>query len=280
MTRKEFFEQVKKNDWEVYTSDQVASFVKDEVFNKSLSEEDREVAAIEYSSLKKQEVINEDMTKSIFYYRESQVKTEDSTLMKAKKGYDIGTIKEFGGRKYIKTDGGWKYYSNKGQSQEKEKEPEEKKESKAKREPKEKKTITTLLSLSEQAAAASNNQLQSAALDKNTSKEVKEAALGEIEKRQGPTLKKKGIKKLFPLNFEDILQINGTYTIVDANNFNRQDSDLYFVKDGKFYSDSSGVAMEDFQLEEEQESFDEEYDPSYFALMSEDESNKFFSSIE
>ena len=86
---KEFFEQVKKNDWEVYTSDQIASFIKDEVFNKSLSEEDREVAAIEYSSLKKQEVVNEDMTKSIFYYRESQIewdKTEDGTLMKARSG--------------------------------------------------------------------------------------------------------------------------------------------------------------------------------------------------
>lgn len=89
MTRKEFFEQVNKNDWEIYTPDQIASFVKGEVFNKSLSEEDRKVAAVVYASLKKQEVINEDMTKSIFYYRESQVewdKAEDGTLMKARSG--------------------------------------------------------------------------------------------------------------------------------------------------------------------------------------------------
>ena len=265
MTRKEFFEQVKKNDWEVYTSDQVASFVKDEVLNKSLSVEDREVAAIEYSSLKKQEVINEDMTKSIFYYRESQVewdKAEDGTLMKARSG----VYKDTPTNRRLKRVG-QKCGSKKGE------------EPSASKESGEEKKITTSFT-SEQAAAASNNQLHSAALDKNSSKEVKEVALGEIEKHQRPTLEKKGIKKLFPLNLEDILQTNGTYTIVAANNFNHQDDDLYFVKDGKFYSESSGEAAEDFQLKEMQESFDEEYGPSYFALMNKDESDKFFSSIE
>lgn len=176
MTRKEFFEQVKKNDWEVYTSDQVASFVKDEVFNKSLSEDDREVAAIEYSSLKKQEVINEDMTKSIFYYRESQVewdKTEDGTLMKARSG----VYKDTPTNRRLKRVG-QKYGSKKGE------------EPSASKESGEEKKITTS-STSEQAAAASDKQLQAAAKDESASKEVRDAAQKELESRQSSASEKK-----------------------------------------------------------------------------------------
>ena len=176
MTTKEFLEQVKKNNWETYTSDQIASFVKDEVFNKSLSEEDREVAAIEYSSLKKQEVVNEDMTKSIFYYRESQIewdKTEDGTLMKARSG----VYKDTPTNRRLKRVG-QRYGSKKGE------------EPSASKESGEEKKITTS-STSKQAAAASDKQLQAAAKDKSASKEVRDAAQKELESRQSSTSEKK-----------------------------------------------------------------------------------------
>lgn len=87
MTRREFELLAKQNNWEVYTQRQVYQFSQDIL--KSEDPQEREWGAIDYVSLSRVEVTNEDLTKSILFYREQQVewdKAEDGTLMKARSG--------------------------------------------------------------------------------------------------------------------------------------------------------------------------------------------------
>lgn len=87
LTRAEFEALAKQNNWEVYTQRQVYQFSQDIL--KSVDETERLNGAIDYASLNRVEVINNDLTKSIMFYREQQVewdKTEDGTLMKARSG--------------------------------------------------------------------------------------------------------------------------------------------------------------------------------------------------
>ena len=87
MTRREFELLAKQNDWEVYTQRQVYQFSQDIL--KSEDPQEREWGAIDYVSLSRVEVTNEDLTKSILFYREQQVewdKAEDGTSMKARSG--------------------------------------------------------------------------------------------------------------------------------------------------------------------------------------------------
>lgn len=87
LTRAEFEALAKQNNWEVYTQRQVYQFSQDIL--KSMDETERLNGAIDYASLSRVEVINNDLTKSIMFYREQQVewdRAEDGTLMKARSG--------------------------------------------------------------------------------------------------------------------------------------------------------------------------------------------------
>ena len=87
LTRAEFEALAKQNNWEVYTQRQVYQFSQDIL--KSVDEIERLNGAIDYASLSRVEVINNDLTKSIMFYRESQIewdRDESGQLMKARSG--------------------------------------------------------------------------------------------------------------------------------------------------------------------------------------------------
>lgn len=87
LTRAEFEALAKQNNWEVYTQRQVYRFSQDIL--KSVDETERLNGAIDYASLNRVEVINDDLTKSIMFYREQQVEwdqDENGVLMKARSG--------------------------------------------------------------------------------------------------------------------------------------------------------------------------------------------------
>lgn len=87
LTRKEFQELAKSNNWEVYTLEQVEKFSKDIL--KSINPKEKEFGAIDFVSLNRQEVINDDLTKSVMFWREAQIEwdSKDSdTLTKSRSG--------------------------------------------------------------------------------------------------------------------------------------------------------------------------------------------------
>lgn len=87
MTRREFDKLAKQNNWEVYTQRQVYQFSQDIL--KSVDPIEREHGAIDYISLNRVVVVNDDLTKSVVYWREQQIewdKAENGTLMKARSG--------------------------------------------------------------------------------------------------------------------------------------------------------------------------------------------------
>lgn len=93
MTRQEFDKLANKNNWEVYTQRQVYQFSQDIL--KSIDPIEREHGAIDYISLNRVTVVNDDLTKSVVYWREQQVewdKAEDGTLMKARSGVYKDTL--------------------------------------------------------------------------------------------------------------------------------------------------------------------------------------------
>lgn len=87
MTREEFQTLANKNNWETFTQRQVYQFSQDIL--KSEDPQEKEWGAIDYASLNRVEIRNEDLSKSIVFYREQQVvwdKAEDGTIMKARSG--------------------------------------------------------------------------------------------------------------------------------------------------------------------------------------------------
>lgn len=112
---------------------------------------------------KEQNDIDKDMEKRVFI----------DQFEKSKKGYDVGTIKEFGGKKYIKTNNGWKYYSNKSQLQKKET-----------KEEKDAPTAKYLQKVKEWAEKASIVALKNIIYNKDTKDFVKEIAKEELLKRK------------------------------------------------------------------------------------------------
>lgn len=93
MTRQEFDKLAKQNNWEVYTQRQVYQFSQDIL--KSVDPIEREHGAIDYISLNRVVVVNDDLTKSVVYWREQQVewdKAEDGTLIKARSGVYKDTL--------------------------------------------------------------------------------------------------------------------------------------------------------------------------------------------
>lgn len=89
MTRAEFMEFVSKNGHEFYTVQQLQAFSED--IKKSIDPIEKEHAAIDFVSLERVEVRNEDLTKSIMFWRPAQIEwkeeTDPKTLQKSRTGY-------------------------------------------------------------------------------------------------------------------------------------------------------------------------------------------------
>ena len=98
---------------------------------------------------------------------------------KAKKGAPLGTIKEFGGKKYIKAENGWKYYGKKKGSSQEEESSDKPKEVEV--ESKEKDKVSEL---NQFATKATDKQLEAAMKDPEQTEAVKKIAKEELEKRK------------------------------------------------------------------------------------------------
>lgn len=72
----EFLSLAEKNGWEVYTLEQVKNFASDVV--KSIDPTEREHGAIDFVSLNRVVVVDENFNKSVVYYRESQIEWKDA----------------------------------------------------------------------------------------------------------------------------------------------------------------------------------------------------------
>lgn len=145
-TRDEFNKFIEQNNFESFNSNQVDAFSHD-VVEKSkkgeLNEFETYCAAAEYTMLEKTIVVENDLTKSLVYYRPTQVETveipdgifksindksslryketplnilkgiagincADEDAIEKAKALPIGTEKTYGGKLYIKTAQGWK----------------------------------------------------------------------------------------------------------------------------------------------------------------------------
>ena len=125
---------------------------------------------------------------------------------KSKKGYDVGTIKEFGGKKYIKTDNGWKYYSNKSQLQKKET-----------KEEKDAPTAKYLQKVKEWAEKASIVALKNIIYNKDTKDFVKEIAKEELLKRKQKLKETETQVKKEEVTSKQIKKITQTYVKVNGD---------------------------------------------------------------
>ena len=72
----EFLSLAEKNGWEVYTLEQVKNFASDVV--KSIDPIEQEYGAIDFVSLNRVVVVDENFNKSVVYYRESQIEWKDA----------------------------------------------------------------------------------------------------------------------------------------------------------------------------------------------------------
>ena len=90
-------------------------------------------------------------------------------------------------------------------------------------------------------------------------------------------LERKEVRQLFS-KVKEILQINGTYEMVDGA-LETQSTSIYFVRDGKIYDDESyemtGTFYSDVEIEELQQELDQ--DNLYMALLLEDKFNDYIS---
>lgn len=72
----EFLSLAEKNNWEVYTLEQVKNFASDVV--KSIDPIEREHGAIDFVSLNRVVVVDENFNKSVVYYRDPQIEWKDA----------------------------------------------------------------------------------------------------------------------------------------------------------------------------------------------------------
>lgn len=72
----EFLSLAEKNNWEVYSLEQVKNFASDVV--KSIDPTEREHGAIDFVSLNRVVVVDENFNKSVVYYREPQIEWKDA----------------------------------------------------------------------------------------------------------------------------------------------------------------------------------------------------------
>lgn len=80
----EFLSLAEKNNWEVYSLEQVKNFASDVV--KSIDPIEQEHGAIDFVSLNRVVVVDENFNKSVVYYREPQIEwkdADDETIEKA-----------------------------------------------------------------------------------------------------------------------------------------------------------------------------------------------------
>lgn len=151
-TKKEFDAFVAKNGYETFTADQVLKFNQEVINNQeSMDEFSKSCAAADFVSLNRAIVIDDNLVKSVVYYRECQIEplekeefgsimkskqvvfadtalnrfkgivglpVDNDVIEKARKAEPIGTEKTYGGKLYIKTEKGWRL-KPKGSSTEK-----------------------------------------------------------------------------------------------------------------------------------------------------------------
>lgn len=157
-TRKEFDNFIAKNGYETFSQSQVLKFNQGIVENQATMDEfSKSCAAADFVSLTRAVVIENDLTKSVVYYRECQIEplekeefgsimkskqvvfadtalnrfkgivglpVDNDVIEKARKAEPIGTEKTYGGKLYIKTEKGWRPKpkgSKKGEVQKEEK---------------------------------------------------------------------------------------------------------------------------------------------------------------
>lgn len=88
-SRQEFIAEAKEKGYEVYDESQVRSF--QEAIVKSTDPFERKCGAIDFASLQREVVINDDLSKSVLFWRPSQIEfkvnTDPDTLLKAREGY-------------------------------------------------------------------------------------------------------------------------------------------------------------------------------------------------
>ena len=72
----EFLILAEKNNWEVYSLEQVKNFASDVV--KSIDPIEQEHGAIDFVSLNRVVVVDENFNKSVVYYREPQIEWKDA----------------------------------------------------------------------------------------------------------------------------------------------------------------------------------------------------------
>lgn len=145
-TREEFDKFIAKNNYESFSEKQVSRFASDLIEKSKKGEIDEfetNCGAVEYSLLQKAIVVENDLTKSLVYYRENQREpieipdgifksTSNEALFKYRetplnilkgiagiccadkdaiekaKALPIGTEKTYGGKVYVKTERGWR----------------------------------------------------------------------------------------------------------------------------------------------------------------------------
>lgn len=141
-TKKEFDAFVAKNGYETFTADQVLKFNQEVINNQeSMDEFSKSCVAADFVSLNRAIVIDDDLVKSVVYYRECQIEplekeefgsimkskqvvfadtalnrfkgivglpVDNDVIEKARKAEPIGTEKTYGGKLYIKTEKGWR----------------------------------------------------------------------------------------------------------------------------------------------------------------------------
>lgn len=141
-TKKEFDAFVAKNGYETFTADQVLKFNQEVINNQeSMDEFSKSCTAADFVSLNRAIVIDDNLVKSVVYYRECQIEplekeefgsimkskqvvfadtalnrfkgivglpVDNDVIEKARKAEPIGTEKTYGGKLYIKTEKGWR----------------------------------------------------------------------------------------------------------------------------------------------------------------------------
>lgn len=88
-SRQELLTEAKEKGYEIYTESQVRAF--QEAIVKSIDPFERKCGAIDLASIHREIVVNDDLSKSVLFWRLSQIEfrtnTDPNTLLKAREGY-------------------------------------------------------------------------------------------------------------------------------------------------------------------------------------------------
>ena len=86
----EFKDLAEKNNWEVYSLEQVRDFASDVV--KSIDPIEQEHGAIDFVSLNRVVVVDENFNKSVVYYRDPQIEWKDADTETIEKAGMTGLV--------------------------------------------------------------------------------------------------------------------------------------------------------------------------------------------